>query len=130
MEDAKNKTSQALAALQQAQAEASQARQRATNAAGTPQAAALQQIAQAAEAKVIALGQAHLQASKNENLLQQSVNNDAVNTYVAQQRYLSLKSGQQFNETNARTVALGRINEIKNNLDNILRIDPRFNNNS
>lgn len=127
LQKAKEKTLKAEQAAKQAQAEAVAARQQATAARGTPQAARFEQMAQAAEAKVQAVNKAYVQAQQNEQQLQQTVNNDAVNTYVNQRRAISARNGKIFNEEATRNAATTRVGEIKDKLNVLLSVDPRYN---
>lgn len=127
LQKAKEKTLKAEQAARQAQAEAVAARQQATAARGTPQAARFEQMAQAAEAKVQAVNKAYAQAQQNEQQLQQTVNNDAVNTYVNQRRAISARNGKIFNEEATRNAATTRVDEIKDKLNVLLSVDPRYN---
>ena len=92
-----------------------------------PQAARFEQMAQAAEAKVQAVNKAYVQAQQNEQQLQQTVNNDAVNTYVNQRRAISARNGKIFNEEATRNAATTRVGEIKDKLNVLLSVDPRYN---
>ena len=127
LQKAKEKTLKAEQAAKQAQAEAVAARQQATAARGTPQAARFEQMAQAAEAKVQAVNKAYAQAQQNEQQLQQTVNNDAVNTYVNQRRAIFARNGKLFNEEATRNAAMPRVGEIKDKLNVLLSVDPRYN---
>lgn len=127
LQKAKEKTLKAEQAAKQAQAEAVAARQQATAARGTPQAARFEQMAQAAEAKAQAINKAYTQAQQNEQQLQQTVNNDAVNTYVNQRRAISARNGKIFNEEATRNAATTRVGEIKDKLNVLLSVDPRYN---
>ena len=127
LQKAKEKTLRAEQAARQAQAEAVAARQQATATRGTPQAARFEQMAQAAEAKAQAINKAYTQAQQNEQQLQQTVNNDAVNTYVNQRRAIFARNGKIFNEEATRNAATARVGEIKDKLNVLLSVDPRYN---
>lgn len=127
LQKAREKTLKAEQAAKQAQTEAVAARQQATVARGTPQAARFEQMAQAAEAKVQAVNKAYAQAQQNEQQLQQTVNNDAVNTYVNQRRVIFARNGKIFNEEATRNAATTRVGEIKDKLNVLLSVDPRYN---
>lgn len=127
LEAAQEKVRKAEEAVRAAQAEAARMRAQADAARGSPQEARFENMAQAAQAKAAAIAKTYAQAQANQATLQQTVNNDAVNTYVNQRKAILRRNGKPVNEEELKAFATSRVNDIKNNLDVLLKTDPRYN---
>lgn len=113
--------------LNQSKSEHENAQKLANNAKGTPDEAKYAALADAAAAKYAGTQKSHSQNEQNVQSSQDKMNNSAVNAYVNQQKAIAQRNGKPFDETASRNYAKSHLDEIKQNLDAIIKSDPKYN---
>lgn len=113
--------------LHQAKSDYENAKRMAAGAKGTPDEAKYAAAAEKAAAKYAGVQKSH---SKNEEAVQATqdkMNNAAMSAYVNQQKAIAQRNGKAFDENAAREYARTHLDEVKSNLDAIIKSNPKYN---
>lgn len=113
--------------LKQSKNEYENAQRMANNAKGTPDEAKHTAAAEKAAAKYAGVQKAHSQNEQNVQDTQDKMNNSAINAYVNQQKAIAQRNGKSFDENASKDYAKNHLDEIKKNLDTIIKADPKYN---
>ncbi len=115
------------ASLKQTKNDYETARRMAAQAKGTPDEAKYAAAAEKAAQRYAGVQKSHSQNEQNVQETQDKMNNSAINAYVNQQKAIAQRNGKSFDENKSREYARTHLDEIKKNLDTIIKSDPRYN---
>lgn len=115
------------ASLKQAKSDYENAQRMAKQAKGTPDEAKYAAAAEKAAQRYAGVQKSHSQNEQNVQDTQDKMNDSAVNAYVNQQKAIAQRNGKGFDENKSREYARTHLDEIKKNLDTIVKADPRYN---
>ena len=115
------------ASLKQAKSDYENAQRMAKQAKGTPDEAKYAAAAEKAAQRYAGVQKSHSQNEQNVQNTQDKMNDSAVNAYVNQQKAIAQRNGKAFDENKSREYAKTHLDEIKKNLDTIVKADPRYN---
>ena len=118
---------QSEASLKQAKSDYENAQRMAKQAKGTPDEAKYAAAAEKAAQRYAGVQKSHSQNEQNVQNTQDKMNDSAVNAYVNQQKAIAQRNGKAFDENKSREYAKTHLDEIKKNLDTIVKADPRYN---